>query len=46
MPLEDGIRRRRFQGQGVFEKIMSENEDFNPEEIFDYMREIGLLGQI
>ena len=27
-------------------KRMSENEDFNPEKIFDYIREIELLGQI
>ena len=44
--LYNGARRRKFQASDSFEEIMSENENFNPEEIFDYMREIGLLGQI
>ena len=44
--LYDGVRRRKFEGACTFEEIMTENEDFNPEKIFDYKREIELLGQI
>ena len=43
--LYDGTRRRNFRGAGNFGEIMSETEDFYPEEIFDYFREIGLQGQ-
>ena len=40
------IRRQEFGTRSSFVDIMSEEGDFDPEKIFEYLKEIGLLDKI
>ena len=45
-PLSNVIRRRNFKHANGFNEIVDEGNSFDPERIFDFLREIGFLGQI
>ena len=45
-PLFSAIRRRNFNHANNFKEIMDEDNSFDPERIFDFLREIGFLDRI
>ena len=45
-PLSSAIRRRNFKLANDFKEIMNEGNSFDPERIFDVLREIELLNHI